>query len=222
MDISELLLQFVMAIGGTFVGAYVAFELNTRERKQNIEDAQVAAANRALFALITRLNMLSDIKQKHIDPFRNDPARFVNMHALPPLEYRSPILDIQSLSFLLETNSRQLILSLLLEEQRFQDAIQAINLRSSLHHESAQPRLAQAGIFTEMECKRSQIDDALGFLLSASLSNATNNVIFHVDSTCESLDETIKKAADQFKSIFPYRYFLKFELSQLSDSASTP
>lgn len=221
MDISVLLIQFFTALGGTFVGAYVAFELNTRDKRQNIENEQVAAANRALFALIAQLNMLSGIKGKHVDPFRNDPARFINMQALPPLEYSSPTLEIQSLGFLLETNSRQLLLTLLIEEQRFQDAIQAINLRSSLHHQEAQPRLARAGIFTGVECRRSQIDEALGPLLSASLINATNSVIFHVDSTCESLDATIKLAADQFKLNFPYRNFLKFELSQVTPSPAT-
>jgi hypothetical protein len=205
---------FSASLGGTFVGAWAAFQLNIHESKKKIEDEQVVAANRALFALIAQLNMLSDIKRKQVDPFRNDPARFINMPALPPLEYRIPPLEIQSLGFLLETNSRQLLLTLLIEEQRFQDAIQAINLRSSLHLQSAQPLLSQAGIFPGAECTLSQLDEVLGFLLSASLTNATDNLICHIDSTCKSLDKAIKEAAAQLKSKFPYRDFLKVEISQ--------
>ena len=90
VDIPDLLIQFVTSVGGTFVGAWAAFQLNIHESKKKMEDEQVAAANRALFILLTQLNMLADIKQKFIDTVIDDPARFINMNALPPLENPAP------------------------------------------------------------------------------------------------------------------------------------
>ena len=203
MDISDLLIQFVTALGGTFVGAWAAFQLNIHENKKKIEDEPVAAANRALFIMLSRLNMLTDIKRKFIDPVIDDPARLVNMNALPPLQNPAPRLDIQALDFLLETNYRQLLLDLEIEEQRYQEAIQALNLRSTFHHQTVQPLLAQAGISTDASCPLAHIYMALGPFVAASLTNATDSVIFHVESTCKSLEATLKKATDQFKLIFP-------------------
>lgn len=206
--------QLITTLLGALSGAWIAFKLNAHNNEKEAQNKKVAAANRALFVLIAQWNMLADFKQKHIDPHRDDPARFISMNALPPLEYTNLNLDIQSLNFLLETDFRQLLLSLLLEEQHFRDAIQAINLRSSLHLESAQPRLVEGHIQNGQMYSIQEIRVALGPLLSDSLTNATNNVIIHVDSTCSSLAEIIEEAANVFKLTFPSRKFIKFEISQ--------
>lgn len=169
MDISDLLIQFVTSFGATAFGAWAAFRFNIHQSKKKIKDEQAAAANRALFILLAQLNQLADIKRKFIDPVIDDPARFVNMQALPPLENPTPRLDIQNLDFLLQTKHRQLLLDLQIEEERYREAIQALNLRSTFHHQQVQPLLAKAGIFTGVWCQLSQINLALGPLVAASL-----------------------------------------------------
>jgi hypothetical protein len=58
----------------------------------------------------------------------------------------APRLDIEAVLFLLETSDRELPFRLLVEQQRFDEAVKTLNERSRLHLNVLQPKLVAAGV----------------------------------------------------------------------------
>lgn len=83
----------------------------------------MAAVNRAQFILIQQLNALKVIQAQAIDSARAHPLRFITMRALLPIDHDTSRVDADSLSFLLETDDRELPFLPLIEQQRFDAAV---------------------------------------------------------------------------------------------------
>lgn len=196
----EMLSRISIPLITSFSGAGFAFLLNDRAKaRQNVRD-KVAAINRAQFMLIVQANELRNFRTKAIERFRDDPARHINIVPSPSFQDDSPTLDIDSLSFLLETNDRHLLFELMVERQRFREALKAINERSRIHLNEVQPILSKAGVREGNAYKSSVIVEALGESLHLSLHRATNDMIEHVDlsiDSSESLQERIYSAMKQ-------------------------
>ena len=132
MNALELLPHLVTLVAA-FVGAWFAFLLQDRAKaRQTIRD-QVAAINRAQFALMRQFNTMKNIQAQVVEPVRQHPAKHVAMRAVLTVHDDVPQPDLDALSFLLETDDRELLLELMIENQRFKTAVQAINDRSRLH-----------------------------------------------------------------------------------------
>jgi hypothetical protein len=95
--------------------------------------------------------------------------------------HSAPRLDLDSLSFLLETDVSELLFHLMIEQERFETATRAINQRSRLHLEVVQPRLAGAGIVGGVDYSPRQISRALGHALAMRMKRATDDAIEAVD-----------------------------------------
>src|SRR5947207_13621495 len=113
------------------------------------------------------------------------------MRALLPIDRNISRIDADSLSFLLETDDRELSFLLLVEQQRFDAAVQAMNERPRLHLEVVQPRLAAAGIVEGGEYSRKQLVTVLGDDLLLRIERATDVAIEHVDATVKPSTELI-------------------------------
>ena len=193
-----------------FVGAWLAFRLTDKAHERRTEAANVAAINRALFVVLRQFNAIKNVKDQLIDPARDDPARFINMHALMPLEYGSLRPDFESVSFLLETDKRGLIVDLMLND-RFHNAIFAVNERSRLHLEIVQPLLTQAGVREGGQYPLQAVERALGPQFGPHLKRSTEDAITHVDSCSRSLLAFGNHFADEMKKLYPKNKFIKFE-----------
>ena len=195
------LITAAVTLLATFVGAGFAFRLNDKARARQTVRDQVAAVNRAIFILGRQFNLLKVIQTETIDPFREDPTRFIGMRPSLPVGLESPTLDLDSLSFLLETDARELLMELLIEQDRFEMALQSMNERSRLHLEVLQPRMAEAGII-----EGGRADDllrAIGEPLALRMQNATENTIQQIDKTVESNLEFAEKFRLAMKQLFP-------------------
>ena len=199
----EALQPAVVPLGAAFLGAWLAFRLEDNARvRQTVRD-QVAAVNKALFVLIRQVNSLKVVQTQIIDPHREDPARFINMRPSLPVGTGSPTFDLDSLSFLHETDDRELLMEMLVEQERFEAALQALNERSRVHIEVLQPRMVAAGIVEDAKYTADEIHKALGKPFILLMKHATDDAIQHVDKTVESNFALASKFNQAMKRRFP-------------------
>jgi hypothetical protein len=129
-----------------FAGSWAAFKLQqVQKEKENIKE-NVAAGNRALILICQLLNNLKIVQVDFIDPFRNSPARHLEIKPTLPYHEDSLTFDVRSLKFLINPKHQQVIMDLIIEESRYGEAIKTINVRSRHHLELIQPRLERAGV----------------------------------------------------------------------------
>ena len=203
MQFVETLITGLVTLVAAFAGSWYAFRLSDRERARQTIREQVAAVNRAQFILIQQFNELKLIQSRIINPVRQHPGRFIVMAPLLPIVGSSSRLDADRLSFLLETDDRELPFRLLVEQQRFDTAVMAMNERSRFHLEVLQPRLAAAGIKEGIEYSRNRMIEALGEDLVVRLERATDDAIEHVDRTVESCPALVATFHKAMKARFP-------------------
>jgi hypothetical protein len=218
----EILVNGLVTLVAAFAGAWYAFRLTDRERERQTTREQVAAVYRAQFVLIQQLNALKLIQGQTINPVREHPDRFIAMRPLLPVGGPSPRLDPDSLSFLLETDDRELPFRILVEQQRFDTAVQALNERSRLHLDVLQPRLAAAGIREGGEYLRTELVGALGDDLALPLQRATDDAIEHVDKTIESCSALVATVYQAMKARFPGHRFIRLDPNEPSNTPLQP
>jgi len=214
MNIDILLQPALSALAtlvAAFSGARYAFHLQGKAQARRTVEDRVAAGNRAIFVLIRQFNTLKTFQIQIIDPVRDDPRAFLNMRASFPFSYESLTVDLDSLSFLLETNHRQVLGELFIEEERFRSAIQAINERSRIHLNICQPLLERVGVVEGGEYTAEQIRAALGHRLVLQLKRTTDAVVQHVDRTVESSLTMGEKLYTVQESLFPKHSIIRFE-----------
>lgn len=210
-DLSNPLATLVAA----FVGAWAAFRLQHDKELEDQRRSQIAAANRALFTLLQQANTLKLFQRDFIDPDRAHPGRHLQM--LPVLPYEDNLrYDVKDLDFLATPKHQQVLFDLVLEESRYREAIKAINTRSALHLNEIQPKLSAAGAIQGQEYTGEQYHHALGDFLYNHLQKATDAVVFHVDTTVESLMAIKDRLRMVLIEFFPGERFVDFELLKVA------
>lgn len=128
-----------------FYGAKFAFQFqNDKERKES-KSRNVVNGNSSIFALMRMANKLASFQRQVINPFRTSPAGLLAIPATNQLEKDDIKLNIEKLYFLLDTADKNLLGEVMIEEERYRSAIEAINMRSRLHMSEVQPKLESAG-----------------------------------------------------------------------------
>lgn len=212
----------LVTLVAAFAGSWYAFRLSDNVRARETIATNVAAVNRAQFALIQQYNLLKVFQRKSIDPARTDEARYVNMRPTLPLRELPAPLDLNSLSFLLETDDREFVIHLLIEEQRFQTARQAINERSRLHIEEVQPRLAAGGIKEKSPFREDELTEALGEHLFLMLQRSTEEVVREVDLTLASTLDLSARFHAAMKQRFPKEKIIRLDSDEPSNRPLQP
>lgn len=199
----EISVSALATLVAAFLGSWAAFKLEDRARTRQTTRDQVAAINRAQFELIAQLNKLKNIQAHMVDRHREDPGRCVNMRpSLPFAEATAPV-DIQELSFLLETEDRNLVFDILLERRRYSVALQVVDERSDLHVREVQPRLAAAGVREGADGSRASLERILGEHLLLRLERITEATISAVDQTLVSTHDLVERFYAAMKTRYP-------------------
>jgi hypothetical protein len=207
----NMLLTAVGALGAAFLGAWYAFRLNNNASAHQTVRERVAAINKALFVLVRQFNSLRAIQNQIINPARADLTRFINLRSVLPISAISPRIDVDSLSFLLETEYRGLLMELIIEQERFETAVQAINERSRLHLEVLQPRMASGGIMESVDYPAEKVIEVLSEPLVLHMQRATDDAIQHVDDTVNSNLAFAERFHREMKMLFPKYSIIHFQ-----------
>lgn len=109
----------------------------------------------------------------------------------------------------METDDRELLFNLLIEQQRFDSAIQIMNERSRLHLEVLQPRLAAAGIREGEDYSREAVVSAIGSELVVRLERATADAVEQVDKTILTCPKLVAEFHRAMKLRFPKHVIIR-------------
>ena len=211
----QILHEAVPAIAtllAAFFGAWFAYRLQDKAKIRKERASNISAANRALFTVFQQVNSLKVYQMDMIDPVRNHPRKFIAMQPVLNEQHENLQFDFSSLGFLLSTKYKQIVLDLFIEQQRFCEAIKAINFRSALHIQQVQPILERARIQEGADYNTGELAKVLGPRLYKTLQGVTDQVVYHVDRTIGSLVKVKGKMIQAFKELYPEGDFLNFEL----------
>ncbi|MFC5571606.1 hypothetical protein ACFPN1_16245 [Lysobacter yangpyeongensis] len=195
----------------SFAGAWAAFKLQSVEKSREIDRSNIAAANRALLVMMQQANELKLYQKDHIDPQRHHPGRHIGIQATLPFDLDTLRFDFKSLDFLSSATEQQLLFELSVEERRYIEALKAINARSEMILTEVQPRLMAAGFNDSAEYTGAQFTSALGQPTYNKLQRLTDDVIYHVDRTNESICTMRDKFRAAALKRYPKEKFVNFE-----------
>jgi hypothetical protein len=217
------MISAIATLLAAFFGAWFAYRLQDRANVRKERTLNVSAANQALFTVFQQVNSLKVFQLDMIDPVRKHPGKFIAMQPILRDKYEDIHLNFPSLGFLLNSKHKQIVLDLFIEQQRFREAIKAINYRSALHIKQVQPALERAEIKEGVDYTKEELAKVLGPRLFKLMQRATEQVISNVDRTVCSLDSVKEKMIKAFKELYPEGDFLNFELLEgpLQTSASS-
>lgn len=207
----QTLLDAIVTLAAAFSGAICAFWLNDNAKARETEQQQVAAVNRAIFALVQQFNTLKVIQRQIIEPSRNDKAKFINMQPSLPITTQPPTMNFDELSFLLETEERNFLMEMMVEKERFETALQAMNERSRLHLEVLQPKMAAAEIVEGGDYTVNYITGVLGESFTFHIQRATEVAITRIDETIASNQDFTNRFHAAMKRLFPQHSIVFFE-----------
>jgi len=208
VDLINPLTTLIAAFGGSIA----AFKLHQFQKDRTSTQKNITAGNRALLTLLQQANTLKLFQFDFIEPFRDSPGRHFEIQPSLPYQENSLIFDIQSLEFLLDPKHQQVLMNLVLEENRYQETIKAINTRSRHHFEAVQPKLSNAGIKEGEIYTGEQFRVAIGDFDYMHLQRLTDAVVLHVDRTTESLVAMKNQLRETLLQQFPKGKFVNFEL----------
>jgi hypothetical protein len=195
-----------------FYGAKYAFQFQKDKAKGDERRLNVVNGNSVIFTMMRMITTLRNVQKQIIEPSRSQPAPFLQMR---PTQYFSHDirLNIESLYFLLETDERNILGEVVIEDQRYQSAVQSINERSRIHKEEVQPLLERAGVVEGVDYSLRQIENALGERLYKTLQLVTEDMINDVDGTILSLKAVADKLRESLKRIYPDDKIISFDIT---------
>ncbi|MFC1825390.1 hypothetical protein ACFL9T_21975 [Thermodesulfobacteriota bacterium] len=202
MDWSVFTIYVSTTILATFFGASAAFFLERRTKKKEYKQVSLSSANRALFILSRQFSILNQFRNQVLNPLRDDPGAWINIPAILPKTHEDLRYDIGSLQFLFESADPNLLTELLMEEDRFFEAIKTINARSNKHSNELQPKLAALGVKEGTYCTDFELEKTLGIDLVGSMKSLTKSMVEHVDEGIDGLKAIHDKLISTFTELF--------------------
>ena len=212
---SNFLTSYIPALAtlvAAYYGANYAFQFQNDKEKDDLKRRNIVSVNSSIFTLTRMANKLFIFQRDIINPVRNSPVFFLDMPPTMDMEKELIKLEIDSLYFLLETDDRNLLGEIMIEEERYRSAIEAINMRSRTHIQEVQPLLESAGVLPSGSYTLKQFEEILGIRLFTTIKQSSAQVITHVDRTLISLKEVADKLNASIKRQYPDNRVINFTL----------
>ena len=200
-----LISAFTVAIGA-FIGAFSAFWLKSYEEGKKEKEKQKNALNSALFILARQINAIQLIK-KYLDKFKTPFDRGLLLPAMKSPDYSNVKQDIDSLHFLIENDNADILFRLTIEQERFEQAINSINIRNEFYVNEVQLALsfhARNGKPLPLE----EFEEKLGERLFQRAIHAAETIYKHVDASDISLHEQYTALHKLATQLFPGEKFI--------------
>lgn len=195
-----------------YYGAKFAFEFQSKKEINDIRQRNIISANSAIFALMRMANNLYVYQRDIIEPQRKNNVRFLAMYPTQFIEKDGIKINLESIYFLLQTDYRNLLGEIMVEEGRFRCAADAINLRSNCHIQEVQPLLERAGFEQGGQYTLQQIESMLGERVYNTIQQSTDQVVEHVDESIVSIHTVADKLTAACKILYPEETIIRFTL----------
>lgn len=198
----EVILTALTTLVAAFAGAHYAFQLQNKAKLSENIDRNVAATNRAIFALLNNFNKFCNFRDQFINEFRDNDFKY--LYILPAVGMVRPSeIDFDSLSFIFDHKNRNLLAEMSLNQSETESAIDIIQLRSALHNDSIQRKVDEAGLNREDQITIGAVREAVGERDFAQIQSMTDQMISSVDSVIETSERLINELQSTVKEIYP-------------------
>jgi len=205
-------LPAIATLIAAFLGARYAYILNLAKEQRDEKKKNIVAGNLAVFNLIRMLNVLLDYQNQIIAPVRDKPLAFIEMQPTLHLLEDDINLDLNQLSFLLNSGDPNLLGELAAEKSKFKRTLDTINERSQHHIDRLQPIAEKYGMREKESYTLSQFEETLGPQLFVTMRQSTKEIIESVDSTILSIQIACGKLTSVLKKIFPNETIISYSL----------
>lgn len=194
----------------TFAGAWFAFLFERRQRRKDVDEGRIGAANRALYTIFNLWNIQVQLRKEIVDEHRGKRDAWLNMPANFPSHYGLTRFEAGELSFLLGIDGMAYG-NLLLEEQRFELAMKLVEERSKLMLTEVFPKLAAAKIGINEPRDEREIMDVLGQGVVRKLKVISSGIEQNIDDNLVSLVAAHDQLRSVMKKLYPKTKFVKIE-----------
>lgn len=198
----------ITAAIGAFLGAYFAFQLRKHEEKTAKIEKNKSSIDEALLILVRQANALQTIRQS-LDKYKKPYERAFLLPAIKPPSYSDLKQNFQNLNFLIEHGEVQTILILSIEQERFEQAINAIEIRNIFYVQEVQPALSLHNL-SKKNISLSELEKILGERLYHGSINGAQVMYQHIEQSSISTIEMIETLRTAAKKIFPDSKFIGF------------
>jgi hypothetical protein len=217
--VSELV-DPVATLIAAFAGAWFAFRFERRHKEADEIRRRVGAVNRALHTLTSQWSAMVNVRQEVIDPYRGRRDSWLNMAATVPGRYERISFEAGELSFLLEING-QVYAELLLEEQRYNSAVQLLDVRSNIILNEVWPRLAQAGVGVGLQRDEAEVERIIGLDATRKLKVIGDGLVKNVDENLKTLRATYVRLRAVMKTAYPNEKLINVEFVESPHVSAT-
>ena len=198
----------LLAMLGTFMGATLAFRLSENKEEEKLKREQHEALNRAMFILARQHNALQFLKQD-FERFKTPLERGLNLPALKPPPYSDLVQNFASIDFMLGEDP-DLLFRLTVEQERFHQAIESLNVRNDFYVKELQPALSNLAI-NGKRVSVAELSTTLGERLFGGAISGAEVAYDHLSKSNESLPAIQAELLKYARSRFPGRKFVVFE-----------
>jgi hypothetical protein len=203
----------LFALFGTFAGALLAFRLEESRDRTKETSARKAALNRALVVLGYHHNEIRTYRDL-MAPHRPGIELAFNFPASQPPEHVDMRQRFDELGFLVDSSTPQVLFELIIEQTRFDQAMQAIRQRNAFYVERVQPEFARHGLNNRLVSDH-EIATALGEYLYGAAMHGAQTMREHVWESNESLPALAAKLRGIAKELYPDEKFVLFQNTPL-------
>lgn len=204
----DYLYKGITVLIGAFVGAFSAFKLNSKKEERKTYSLQKLAMNKAIFINIRQINAVKNM-HKLFSKYDSELDRAFKLPAMKPPSYKELKFNFEELSFLLEDHP-QTMMNLVIEQERFEQAFNSIEIRNDFYVYEVQPILSELKL-TNKDVPISDFSESIGERLFKGSIQGSNNMYFHIEETNKSIVEMNKELFLVAREFFPDAKFIKWE-----------
>lgn len=201
----EIIATAIATLAAAYFGSAYAFKLNRDHAVAAKQNQEILMANKVLFKLTRQLNALINYRNHTLEEFRTFRGRHLRLPAISISKHQADRIVQDELHFLHEWNEANLLFEVLLEDDRFDCAIEQIHMRTMFHHDKVQPAIEKTGTRTTIE----KIEKELGARNTVMIKSYTDQVYDSVYKSCDSLKKAIDNLHAAMKTRYPDTKFIK-------------
>lgn len=176
-------------------------------KKERIE--RVSLINKALIALVRQYQALENIKLE-LEPHKDNVIRHIVAPGVTTNLYSDVRIKIETLSFLISSDPN-LLMKIMLEQERFEIALKAVELRTNRHVNGVQPRYAELGLPYGSRVELNFLREHLGDFLYNAMQDETDQMYKIVYECADSTLVAMDHLHDYAKRTYPYERFIRLE-----------
>ena len=215
----DVVVSALATLVAAFAGAWFAFYLQEKKEYVKEEKERKSNLNLVLVTLVRQYQSLENIKLE-IDSLKEDALRYIKLPAITTNQYSDIKIKVEILTFMLDSEPN-LIMEIMLEQERFEMALKAVQLRSERHAKEFQP--AYAKLFEKdnsTQIQVIQLPAMLGVYLHNALKNETDHMYKQVYEASKSTLAVLEKVRIHAKQIYPRAAFIRIDPKILTQAGS--